>query len=378
MTSISDQNSRILDQDEIRALIALSLVPGVGPGRIRTLISRFGSAGAVLKAGRPDIECVPGVGPQIGAAIADLHPDEIVDQQFERAERVGARLITVWDEEYPDLLKQIYDPPAFLWLRGDLQESDQQAIAIIGTRRATDYGRRIAHEFATELAGRGFTIVSGMAYGIDAAAHRGAMAAGGRTLAVLGSGVDRIYPAEHLALSNQIMENGALLSEYPLGAAPDAQNFPRRNRIVSGLALGVLVVEAHEKGGALITARLAIEQNREVFAVPGSLYSAAGTGCNRLIQNGHAKLVLTVDDIVTELGMMTGSSTTVKKDYAEIEKQLSEIEALLYRSLDTTPIHIDTLCAQTNIEPSTALVYLLSLEFKGLIRQMAGKQFLRE
>lgn len=378
MTSDPGHDRRIVDDDEIRALVALSLVPGIGPGRIRTLMSYFGSARAALRASRSALECVPGIGAQIGAAIAEFRSDDVVDQQFERADKVGAELITVWDDRYPELLRQIYDPPTFIWVRGDLREVDQRAIAIIGTRRATDYGRRIAHDFASELAGRGFTIVSGMAYGIDAAAHRGAMAAGGRTIAVLGSGVDRIYPAEHLNLANQIIEHGALISEFPLGAAPDAPNFPRRNRIVSGLTLGVLVVEAHEKGGALITARLAIEQNREVFAIPGSLYSAAGAGCNRLIQRGHAKLVLNVDDIISELGVMTGESSSAPEDKSEIVSQLSDIESLLYNALDSTPVHIDTLCARINVEPSTALVYLLSLEFKGLVRQMAGKQFLRE
>lgn len=378
MTSDSGHDRRIVDDDEIRALVALSLVPGIGPGRIRTLMSYFGSARAALRASRSALECVPGIGAQIGAAIAEFRSDDVVDQQFERADKVGAELITVWDDRYPELLRQIYDPPTFIWVRGDLREVDKRAIAIIGTRRATDYGRRIAHDFASELAGRGFTIVSGMAYGIDAAAHRGAMAAGGRTIAVLGSGVDRIYPAEHLNLANQIIEHGALISEFPLGAAPDAPNFPRRNRIVSGLTLGVLVVEAHEKGGALITARLAIEQNREVFAIPGSLYSAAGAGCNRLIQRGHAKLVLNVDDIISELGVMTGESSSAPEDKSEIVNQLSDIESLLYNALDSTPVHIDTLCARINVEPSTALVYLLSLEFKGLVRQMAGKQFLRE
>lgn len=378
MTSDPGHDRRIVDDDEIRALVALSLVPGIGPGRIRTLMSYFGSARAALRASRSALECVPGIGAQIGAAIAEFRSDDVVDQQFERADKVGAELITVWDDRYPELLRQIYDPPTFIWVRGDLREVDKRAIAIIGTRRATDYGRRIAHDFASELAGRGFTIVSGMAYGIDAAAHRGAMAAGGRTIAVLGSGVDRIYPAEHLNLANQIIEHGALISEFPLGAAPDAPNFPRRNRIVSGLTLGVLVVEAHEKGGALITARLAIEQNREVFAIPGSLYSAAGAGCNRLIQRGHAKLVLNVDDIISELGVMTGESSSAPEDKSEIVNQLSDIESLLYNALDSTPVHIDTLCARINVEPSTALVYLLSLEFKGLVRQMAGKQFLRE
>ena len=363
-------------QAEQHALIALSLVPGVGPGRIRALMARFGTAEAAMQASRKALAAVPGVGPQTAAAIAAFDAHDAVDEQLRRAEQHDIALVAAWDERFPPLLRQIYDPPAFLWLRGTLTEADARAVAIVGTRRSSDYGRRMARDFAYELGQRGFTVVSGLAYGIDAAAHQGTLEAGGRTLAVLGSGADRIYPAKHKALAREIAGHGAVLSEYPLGAAPDAPNFPRRNRIISGLSLGTLVVEAYEKGGALITARMAVEQNREVFALPSPVHSKSGAGTNRLIQRGHAKLVLTVDDIVEELGLSEPASASAPKAAAP-PPDLHPIERQLYDALEAEPQHIDTLCQRTGHDPSTALVYLLGLEFKGLVRQMAGKQFFR-
>lgn len=361
---------------EQRALVALSLVPGVGPGRIRALLAALGSAEAVLGASKTTLADVPDIGPQTASAIVGFDDYDAVDAQLAEAEKIGARLITAWDAEFPRLLRQIYDPPAFLWLRGTLTEADARSIAIVGTRRATEYGRRQAEEFAAELVRQGLTVVSGLAYGIDAEAHKGAVQTGGRTLAVLGSGVDRIYPAKHKRLADGIMAQGALLSEYPLGAEPDAPNFPRRNRIISGLALGTLVVEAFEKGGALITARLALEQNREVFAVPSPIHSRAGRGTNRLIQQGHAKLVLSVDDILDELNLPRATESDAAA--ADVPApDLSDIERRLYEAIGHDPTHIEPICARTQLDPSTALVYLLSLEFKGLIRQMAGKQFYR-
>ncbi len=364
------------DREEREALVALSMAPGVGPGRIRALLARFGSAAAVWQAPVGALAAVPGLGPQTAAAIAAFDGHEAVTEQFRRAERVGATLLTAWDPSFPALLREIYDPPALLWVRGRLTEADARAVAIVGTRRATEYGRRAAYDFAAGLARHGFTVVSGLAHGIDAAAHRGALEAGGRTLAVLGSGVDRIYPARHQRLAEAIMAQGALLSEYALGTAPDAPNFPRRNRIISGLAMGVLVVEAFETGGALITARLAIEQNRDVCAVPGPIHSPASAGCNRLIQRGHARLVLTVEDVLEELGVPVIGEES-RPSVSATPPDLDPIERQLYEALDTSPVHIDTLCLRTGLDVSTALVYLLNLEFRGLIRQMAGKQFFR-
>jgi DNA processing protein len=253
----------------------------------------------------------------------------------------------------------------------------------VGTRRCTDYGRAQAHHFGAELVRRGFTVVSGLAYGIDAAAHKGALDAGGRTIAVLGSGVGHIYPQKHTALAERITENGAVLSEYALDAEPDAPNFPERNRILSGLALGTLVVESYSEGGALITARLALEQNREVFSVPGNITKDSSRGTNRLIQRGHAKLVMELEDLLEELPEITVEdpeeidAETVTTGGGPDPEELSGDARVLYDALSDTPVHVDELCEDTGLDPASALPTLLELEFKGLVRQLAGKQFRR-
>lgn len=366
------------ERDEHRALVALSMVPGVGPGRLRALVARMGSAAAVLSAPASALAEVDGIGTQTARAVRSFDADGAVDAQFEAAERAGATLLPIWNDAVPPLLREIYDPPAFLWMRGRLDPADRRAVAIVGTRRASSYGRRVAARFAAELAQRGYTIVSGLAYGIDKSAHEGALEAGGRTVAVLGSGVDRIYPSRHTRLAQRIIEQGAVLSEFPLGAAPDAVNFPRRNRIVSGLCQGTLVVEAHRTGGALITARLAVEQNREVFAVPSSLHNESGVGANLLIQRGHAKLVTSVEDVLEELeGLVPVESDAADAARPEPTADLNEVERRLYDVLTAEPRHVDALCLEADLDPSSALVYLLNLEFKGLVRQMAGRQFYR-
>ncbi len=359
--------------EELRALVALTLVPGVGPGRIRALLARFGSAQAALQASVAALVQVPGIGAQTARRIASFDDWDAVDVQFERAERVGATLIPAWDARFPSLLRQIYDPPALLWVRGALAPENNNAVAIVGTRRPTDYGLRTARQFAAAMARAGVTVISGLAYGIDAAAHRGALDAGGRTLAVLGSGVDRFYPARHARLAQAIMTQGALLSELPLGAAPDAPNFPRRNRLISGLARAVLVVEAYERGGALITARLALEQDRDVLAIPGALHNPASAGTNRLIRDSLARLVCSPDDVLEVLGMGHTPATPEPPS----PPPLRGPERQLYEALEPEPLHIDVVCERTGLDPSTALVYLLQLEFKGLVRQLAGKQFYR-
>ena len=374
--------------EQRRALIALSLVSGVGPGRLRALIAAFETPTAVMNASTAALKRVTGIGTQTAQAIRAFDDYATVDAQLERADELGATLITPWSTAFPVRLRQIYDPPAFLWMRGDLNPADTRAIAIVGTRRCTDYGRIQANRFARELVRHGFTIVSGLAYGVDAAAHRGALDAGGRTLAVLGSGVGRIYPQKHTRLAERAAANGAVLSEYALDAEPDASNFPERNRIVSGLTLGTIVVESHEKGGALITARMAVEQNREVFALPGAVGKPSSVGTNHLIQRGHAKLVLTVEDVLEELPVAphppaappssddedVAAPQPARPDPAE---SLDGDARVLYEALSTTPIHIDRLCVETGIAPSAALTALLELEFSGLVRQLAGKQFCR-
>jgi DNA processing protein len=369
---------------EQRALVGLSLVSGVGATRLRALLAHFDAPTAVFRASRSALEQVDGIGPQTAEAILTFDDRAAVEEEFARAEDLGAELLSPWDERFPSRLREIYDPPGFLWMRGTLPADAAPMVTVVGTRRCTDYGRAQAHHFAAELARRGFTIVSGLAYGIDAAAHRGALDAGGRTLAVLGSGVGRIYPPKHTSLAERVVENGALLSEYAIDAEPDAPNFPERNRIVSGLSLGALVVESYAEGGALITARLALEQNREVFAVPGAVTKDSSRGTNRLIQRGHAKLVMEPDDLLAELPSVTvddpddvDAETVAGGARPDPSDTLSDEEATLYEALSDTPVHVDALCEETGMDPSTALVHLLQMEFKGVVRQLAGKQFRR-
>jgi DNA processing protein len=373
-----------LDVEELHALIALTMVPGVGPGRVRALLARFGSARRVWDVGEDQLATVEGIGPQTAGAIAVFDCLVAAHRQIERAERVGAEPVTLWDERYPRLLRQIYDPPPLLWVRGSLTPADDRAVAIVGTRRASEYGRRAAERFAEELVGHGFTIVSGLAYGIDVHAHRAAVRAGGRTIAVLGSGVDNIYPSRHGALVEEIERGrGAVISEFPLGAKPDAPNFPRRNRLISGLALGTLVAEARATGGALLTAWMATEQNRAVFAVPSGVFGAAGEGANQLIRKGYASLVTNVEELLSEIepqieaDAREGGDRPPASPRAVALPDMTAPERALFESLSNEPLALDLVCDRTGLDASTALVYLLSLEFKGLVRQMAGKQFYR-
>ncbi|MEO1629318.1 MAG: DNA-processing protein DprA, partial [Bacteroidota bacterium] len=321
--------------------------------------------------------------------IAAFDGHAAIDSQLQQGARLGADLVTCADDAYPARLRELYDPPPFLWLRGTLTEADTRAVAIVGTRKASAYGLRVAEHFAAGLAERGYTIVSGLAYGIDIAAHRAALDAGGRTLAILGSGVDRIYPQRHTATVRRIIESGqgAVVSEFPLGTKPDAPNFPRRNRIIAGLSLGVLVAEARAKGGALLTAYAALEQNREVFAAPAPLFSGNGDGGNSLIQLGHAKLVTSVGDLLAEIegqqdlfgarSRGSGQALASEAKPAPPPESLNRVEQQLYDALTPEPMHLDTLCERAGVDVSNALVYLLSLELNGHIGQLAGRQFYR-
>ena len=365
------------DEAERRALVALSLVPGVGPGRVRALLAAFGSAEAVLAAPTGRLVCVDGVGRKTAEAIHGADASDEVDRQFRRAGQVGARLVAFGDDEYPARLREIYDPPPFLWVRGRLTEADARAVAVVGTRKATDAGRRVAERFGADLAEAGVTVVSGLAYGIDVTAHRAALAAGGRTVAVLGSGVDRIYPSRHGLVVREILDRdaGAVVSEFPLGTAPDAPNFPRRNRIVSGMSVATVVAEAREAGGALLTAAMALEQNRDVFAAPASIFSEM-QGTNRLVQKGYAALATSVAEVLAAVDPQLGSPAPAPVEAAP-PPDLTGIERSLYDALTSEPTPLDAVCARSGVDASSALVYLLQLEFRGLVRQLSGKQFYR-
>ena len=369
------------DAAERRALVALSLVPGVGAGRARALVAAFGTATAALRAPAGRLVRVDGVGRRTAEAVRAGADDRAVDDQFARAGRVGARLVAFGDGEYPARLREIYDPPPFLWVLGRLDPADDRAVAVVGTRKASDYGVRVAGAFARGLAEGGATVVSGLAYGIDVAAHRAALAAGGRTVAVLGSGVDRVYPARHGPVVREILDRGlgAVVSELPMGAGPDAPHFPRRNRIVSGMSAATVVAEARATGGALLTAAIALEQNRDVFAAPAPVFSDF-EGTNRLVQKGYAALALGPADVVAALDAVAPLAAppgAAPPAPPAAPADLTAVERRLLDALSAEPRPLDAVCDASGVDTSQALVYLLQLEFRGLVRQLAGKQFYR-
>ena len=358
-------------------LLRLSAIPGVGANRLRMLVNHFGSPAAVLRASPRELVRVEGIEKRLASTIAHFKDGEsFVDTQLSLLNKANGRIVTFWDNEYPDLLRKIYDPPPFLFLRGAIDVSDRYSIAIVGTRHATMYGRMVAERFARELAVKGITIISGLARGIDTFAHHSSLKAGGRTIAVIGSGIDNIYPAENKKLASNIEDRGAVVSEFPMGTTPDPGNFPRRNRIISGMSLGTLVVETVESGGAMITASTALDQDRELFCIPGNITEKYSTGTNKLIREGHAKLVQTVDDIVTEL--QVSLRPILKNIPVPPLPQLTVFEQKIYDALSAEPIHIDALAERTALSTADTLVNLLGLEFKGLVRQMAGKMFVRQ
>lgn len=349
--------------------VGFNLVSSIGPAKLRALIDHFGDletawradAGALREAGmdRRAIDNLVTTRAQI-----DL------DHQVDEIERRGLTLLTWDDESYPSLLRQIYAPPPLLYVRGKLLPEDEWAVALVGTRRATTYGKQVARLLGQDLAHSGVTVISGLARGIDGEAHRAVLDAGGRTIAVLGCGLDQVYPPEHRNLAQAIVEQGALISDYPLGVRPEARNFPPRNRIISGLSMGVVVVEAGAKSGALITVEFAVEQGREVFAVPGNILSRSSTGCNRLIQDG-AKMVLRVQDILEELNL------TMVEQHVEARSVLpgDETEARLLELVSDQPLHIDEICQQSRLPIQQISSALSMMELKGMVRQVGSMHY---
>ena len=366
-------------------LLVLTQVPNVGSHRLRTLITHFGNPSSVLKASAREIVAIDGFTEKLASSIVHYirspkikEAEKYAERQLSKLNHIDSRIITIWEKQYPDLLKKIYDPPPFFFLNGELNETDKYAIAVVGTRSPSDYGARIAEKFAQGLVKLGIMIISGLARGIDTIAHNATLKAGGRTIAVLGSGLDVIYPPENKILSERIAERGAVISEYELGAKPDAVNFPRRNRIISGLSLGTLIIETDINGGAMITANTALDQNREVFAVPGHVGSKVSRGCHALIREGRAKLVEDIEDIVSEL--VTKLKPILKKGENEElkpEPELSLFEKSIFDIITEHPSHIDSIAETTKMSTADVLVNLLSLEFKGLVKQLPGKMFVR-
>jgi DNA processing protein len=362
----------------VRDLLRLSSVPRIGPLKIRSLVAHFGDPAEVLSAPPRELIKVSGIDKKLASAIVHHNDGEaFADTQLKRLNKIGGRIVTMWDKEYPHLLKKIYDPPAFLFVLGALEPRDEQSLAIVGTRHPTQYGQQVAEQFSKELAHLGITTVSGLARGVDTIVHSSTLKAGGRTIAVIGSGLDVPYPPENKKLLEKTAEEGAVVSEFPMGAKPDAPNFPRRNRIISGLSLGTIIVESAEDGGAMITATTALDQDREVFAVPGAITEKRSRGSHKLIKEGRAKLITNIQDVLDELQVKIGDSEAREREQSP-RVELTLFEQKIYDQLQREPTHIDTIAERANVSPTDALVNLLSLEFKGLARQLPGKYFTRE
>lgn len=332
----------------------------------------------IFRMPKSELMQIDGFGPALSKSILEFNDWEAVDQHIAKAEQLGVRILTYFDDDYPPLLRQIYDPPILLWMIGDPAVLSTPSLAIVGTRRATRYGLENAQKLTTELAKQGLTIISGLALGVDTAAHKSALAVGGKTVAVLGSGIDWIYPSKNKDIAAEMAGNGgAVITEFPPGSKPDAGNFPVRNRIVSGLSLGTLVVESGLKGGSMITARLAADQNREVFVIPHSLTNQNGQGCNAIIKRGWGKLVQNAEDILVELPVFATSTIKQNKPTTKTwEKlQLDSLSQNICQCLQDDPLHIDELSEQTGLASHKLLPKLLELEMKQCIRQTAGKNF---
>jgi DNA processing protein len=373
-----------MSPDDLRSHVRLACVPGIGSRLRRLLLDRFGTPEGVFAASPDEISSVGRISRKLAAALPTLADDPTADDVIALCRRRSVDILLEGRDAYPSLLSRIDDPPGLLFVRGRLLPQDSLSVAIVGARHATAYGLKAAEQFGAGLARAGYTVVSGLARGIDAAAHRGAIKAGGRTIAVLGSGVLNVYPPEHADLAREVIDSGAMISELPPLTDPNAGTFPQRNRIVSGLSLGVVVVQAADRSGALITARLATEQGREVFAVPGPIDCRMSRGCHGLIRDG-AKLVESVDDILEEFGPLFETVTTADgravKSAAEL--QLGDVEQRVldaYDALaegDSKPVIIDEIVNSSGLAASQVLATIGVLEMRRLIRRLPGNQIAR-
>jgi DNA processing protein len=370
----------MMSTEGIKDWIILNMIPGVGSSTFRRLIKFFGSPSAVLNASLKELAMVRGLTPLVCQSIIDHRESIEIDNELRLLEKHNCNIVTIEDQTYPSALKTIHDPPPLLYVKGELTEADSNSIAIVGTRNASSYGKTAAEKISNQLASRGITIVSGLAHGIDTYAHNGALSAGGRTIAVMGNGLDIIYPSENTKLFNEIANSGAIISELSMGTQPRRGMFPQRNRLISGISLGTLVVEASRQSGALITADLALDQGREVFAIPGPIYSEESKGTNWLIKQG-AKLVDSVEDILEELPSHTFQQTDdniIKNEDAITESQLSDDEGALWKVIGSSPIHIDDISRQSGLPTFKVCSVLVMLELKGLVQQLSGKMFIRK
>jgi DNA processing protein len=384
------ENNPSMRNRDLKYWVALKQVDGIGNVGFQVLLDAFGSPGEVFAAPLSMLKAVPGIGEKSASRIKAFKDWKKVDQELDRAGRAGVSIITSKDPLYPPRLLATEDHPAYLYARGSL-EGDDICVAVVGSRAAGTYGKYTTERLCRELALRGITVVSGLARGIDSAAHRGALAGRGRTIAVLGCGLDVVYPPENESLYGEIERQGALLSEFSLGTPPNAPNFPARNRIISGLSLGVVVVEASQKSGSLITARIALEQGREVFAVPGSIDSAGSRGTNQLIKQG-AKLIENVDDILEEILPQVDRERKPARPEPRQQQPderdpgkgqppgpaLGKTEKAIWQVLSQKPVPIDHIIAATGLPAREVLGILLNLELRELVEQKPGKTYIRK
>lgn len=370
-----------MTHDNLKYWLALKSIAGIGNASFFAFLDRFGSIESVFSATAGELTTTPGINKKSATAITGFKGWIKIQRDLDIIYKAGIKIITYLDELYPANLINVYDRPAFLYMRGNLKKDDIN-MAIVGSRLASTYGKYTTERISRELAHKGITIVSGMARGIDSAAHRGTLAAQGRTIAVLGSGLDIVYPPENRNLFDAIIENGAAISEFPLGTPPRSNNFPARNRIISGMSYGVLVVEAGEKSGSLITARLALEQGREVFAVPGSIDASVSRGTNKLIKQG-AKLIENADDILEEiLPQLEKTKALNALPFPEMQTEpvkryenLNKMEKKIIKFISDKHIHVDELISATGLSPADMLSALMAMELKGLVKQHPGKFF---
>ena len=367
--------SRLMDNRE--ALIALNMVEHVGPVRARLLLEHFGEAHQILAASRSELRRVRNIGEETAEKISNWEKDVDLAGELKRIAESGCRVLTQADAEYPGHLKQIYDPPLVLYVKGSLTERDKNSVAMVGSRLTTNYGVETARKLAYQLGYLGVTVVSGGARGIDTAAHQGAMSAKGRTIAVLGTGINLVAPAENAELFDRIAENGALLTQFPFNRPADKQSFPIRNRIVAGMTLGTVVVEANLTSGALITANFATEYGRQVFAVPGRVDSPRSKGCHELIKKG-AKLCEGAEDILSEFEyLFPASNRPAAEANALPALELSANEQKVFDALDHEERTIDEVIRKSGLPSSAVSVALLGLEMKRVVKQLPGKLFVK-
>lgn len=355
--------------DDKKYWIGFNLIKGIGAVRMQGLVAYFGDLEPAWRASLADLAGA-GLGLKLIERVVAARESVDLDKVWEKIEKQGIKILTWQDEAYPQRLKEIDQPPPVLYIRGDYLPDDLFAVAIVGTRRVTPYGRQITEELSSFLAANGLTVISGLARGVDAIAHQAALKAGGRTIGILGSGVDKIYPPEHRGLAEQMMEHGAIISDYAPGTPPDASNFPPRNRIISGLSLAVVVIEAGETSGALITADFAAEQGREVFAVPGSILAPQSKGTNKLIQKGALPL-LSVNDLMQALDITrVGEQKSARKIMPS-----DPTEAKLLSVLGNEPLHVDEIRNQSELPIEKVSAALALMELKGMVRQVGGMNY---